>query len=136
MFKLNIQKTIRRFWEEEDASLTIELVMWIPVLLVGFQFLADVTISMMAQQDFHMIARDASRMVSLGQRSPAQAEDYMLERLADYAGANASVSVANNMVTSELIVPSESVTKISGKMIGTDIQADVTMWIERQGGGA
>ena len=110
--------------------------MWLPVLLVSFQFLAEVSVAMMAQQDFHLIARDASRMVALGQRTPAEAEDFIRDSLADYDGAKATVSIANNMVTSTLIVPAESVTSISGKLVGNDISADVTMWIERQGSGS
>ena len=130
-----IRRKAATFLKDEDASVTIELVMWMPVLLVGFQFVADISVSMMAQQDFHLVARDASRMVALGQRTPSQAEDYMRERLADYEGAIVAVSIANNMVTSELTIPAEAVTRISGKLTGSDINADVTMWIERQGNG-
>lgn len=136
MFLPNFRRWAVTFLKEEEASLTIELVMWLPVLLVSFQFLADVSIAMMAQQDFHLVARDASRMVALGQRTPAEAEGYMKERLAEYDGVKATVSIANNMVTSTLIVPAESVTSISGKLVGNDISADVTMWIERQGSGS
>ena len=136
MFVPNIRRWAVTFLKEEEASLTIELVMWLPVLLVSFQFLADVSIAMMAQQDFHLVARDASRMVALGQRTPAEAEGYMKERLAEYDGVKATVSIANNMVTSTLIIPAESVTSISGKLVGNDISADVTMWIERQGSGS
>ncbi|MEL6573524.1 MAG: TadE/TadG family type IV pilus assembly protein [Pseudomonadota bacterium] len=136
MFLPNLRRWAVTFLREEEASLTIELVLWLPVLLVSFQFLADVSIAMMAQQDFHLVARDASRMVALGQRTPAQAEDYIRERLADYDGAKASVSIADNLVTSTLVVPAESVTSISGKLVGNDISADVTMWVERQGSGS
>jgi len=114
--------------------MTIELVMWLPVLIFSFQFVADLSFSMMASQDFHVIARDSSRMVALGQHTPTEAEQMMLDRLADYENAQVDVYIVDNFVTSHITVPADSVTKISGKMTGKDLGAEVTMWVEKAGG--
>lgn len=129
-----VRHKLRQFWQDDEGNLTIELVMWLPVLLIGFQFVADLSISMMATQDFHVIARDASRMVATGQRNVAEAEEFMRTALADYDNALVEVVIANNFVTSTIEVPAESVTKISGRMTGQDLGAEVSMWVEKTGG--
>ncbi len=121
---------IRNFCRDDDGSYTVEIVMWLPALLVAFQFVTDATLAMLTQQNFYNVARDASRMVALGQRTIDEAESYIYTELAHVEGVTASVLLDNNFVTSSIDAPMESVTNMSGSFVNRDLSAEVSMWVE------
>ena len=81
MFKKKLKAMFHDFAREDDGSYTVEIVLWFPALLVAFQFVTDATVSLMYQQNFYDTARDASRMVALGQRTTEQAKSWIEEEL-------------------------------------------------------
>lgn len=130
----SILNNARRFGHDEDGSYTLEVVLWFPALLLAFQFVTDSTMALMHQQNFYNVARDASRMVALGQRTTTEAEDYIYDTLHNISAVSASVTIVNNFVTTEVSAPLTNLTNLSGSFIDRDLSAQVSMWVENYEG--
>ena len=130
MFKTAWGAKLKNFCRDDDGSYTVEIVLWVPALLVAFQFVTDATVAMLTQQNFYNVARDASRMVALGQRTTEEAQDFIYTTLSDVEELRASVLIDNNLVTSTIEAPLTSVSNMSGRFIDRDLNANVSMWVE------
>ena len=81
------------------------------------------------QQNLYNVARDASRQVSLGQRTSDEAEQIAATVLGVSADS-VTVAVDGDFVTTAISVPVEDYAKISGFFVNSDLTAAVSMWIE------
>lgn len=130
MRKWSWGRKIKDFRRDDDGSYTVELVLWFPAMMFAFQFVTDASVAIMSQQGFRDVARDASRMVALGQSSTADAQAFIYEALSHVEGVSASVTISNNFVTSEVAAPLSDIANLSGSFIDMDVDAKVSMWIE------
>ena len=130
MFIHTLKTRFRDFCRDDDGSYTVEIVLWFPALLIAFQFVTDATVSLLYQQNFYDTARDASRMVALGQRSTEEAQAWIVEELDHIADLDASVIIDNNFVTSSIEAPLGNIASLSGRFGGRTLSANVSMWIE------
>jgi len=129
-----LKKMLGGFRRNEDGGVTVELVMWIPAAAAAINFVTDTTLVMMTQQQMRDAARDASRMVALGQRSPEEAQAFMLSQLDNSGSFSANVYIDNNIVTASLAKAAENVTGSSVIYSGKTISSEVSMWIENHEG--
>lgn len=94
---------IDRFLRDEHGSVTIEFVLWIPVILVLVAIVIDATTIYVTHTEMWNVARDtARRMVTGSIRSEEQAVDYATAhrtiRLERPYCVDANYDPANNMV--------------------------------------
>lgn len=114
--------------------MSVELVLWTPILIGFVSLVADAAIAMRAQQDFYNVARDTSRMVALGQRSTEEAAAYAFERLSSVDELTVNVSIDNNFVETAIAAPASNYTSFVNFFGGDDLTAEVSMWIENYEG--
>lgn len=123
---------LKRLLRDECGGVTIEYVMWLPVLF-GFMMLsADATMLLQRQQVLYDAARDTSRQVALGQISTTAAETEILTRF-DTDGGNFStdVSIDGDYVTASISQPYSDITIFADSLIGSGtLSASVSMWVE------
>ena len=129
-----LYKRIVRFAREEHGNASLEVLLWMPALVLAFQLVTDSTVALLSKQSFYNVARDASRMVALGERTTQEAEEYIAVALADVAGIDASVVIENNIVTTRVATDIDNVTSLSGSFVDKQLTAKVSMWIENYEG--
>ena len=59
----------------EKGSATVEFVMWLPIFLLLFSAVTDVSLLLSMQSRMFDVARDSSRLVSLGRMTEAEADE-------------------------------------------------------------
>lgn len=124
-----LKQYLRNWRKEEGGSASIEFLLWVPVMVMFLTLATDATLLMHQQQNLINVARDASRQVSLGQRTSDEAEQIAATVLGVSADS-VTVEVAGDFVTTNISVPVEDYAKISGFFVNSDLNAAVSMWIE------
>lgn len=76
MCAIRALRRIRNFRKEEDASVTVEFVLWIPILCSLFLLATDATVAFMRQSQMWQVSRDTARIVSRHGMERGAAEDY------------------------------------------------------------
>ena len=120
----------RAFAVSEDAGVTIEYVLWLPIWIIIMTMTADATILFHQKSQFFLAARDMSRQVAVGAKNLAEAESSVETAFALVDGFDATVSESNGFVTTTLTAPFGSFTRLSSKIAGGSLTASVTMYIE------
>ena len=120
---------LRNWRKEEGGSASIEFLLWVPAMVLFLTLTTDATLLMHQQQNLYNVARDASRQVSLGQRTTGEAEEIAATVLG-VAADSVTIEVAGDFVTTNISVPVEDYAKISGFFVNGDLNAAVSMWIE------
>ena len=82
MRALRSYRRLRRFRLEEDASVTIEFVLWLPLLCFLFLIATDATVAFMRQSQMWQVSRDTARIVSRHGMTTSVAETYARENAA------------------------------------------------------
>lgn len=72
--KLGIPPAFRRFLKCTSGNASIELVLWLPLLVTIIVFILDVSLAMHAHARMWDVARDAARSVVMGTATEAEAE--------------------------------------------------------------
>jgi len=130
-----LSKRFRRFVDRSDGGLSVEFVMWLPVMVAFLGFSADATMLFFQQQLMYDGVRDASRQVSLGQKNSSDAQTDLSSRFGGSEdNIEAKVVINNGYVTSNVTVPFNNVLIFGGVFAGdARLSATVTMWIEESG---
>ncbi len=85
---------LKRLRQDESGSITVESVLWIPIYLLFFVLIADVSLMFHSQAQAQRIVHDANRQASKGDLTAAnQVEAAVRARLNDYS-PNATISSA------------------------------------------
>lgn len=69
--KLGMKRLRGRFLRDENGAVTVESVLWVPVYLLFFALIADVSLIFHGQAKALRIAYDGNRQASLGQFATA-----------------------------------------------------------------
>ena len=69
----------RTFRREENGGVTIEFVLWLPLLMSLFLIATDATVAFMRQSQMWQVSRDTARIVSRHGMTEAAAEAYALQ---------------------------------------------------------
>ena len=94
----------RRLARDESGSITVESVLWLPIYILFFALIADVSLMFHSQSQATRIVHDANRQVAKGDLTAAsQVEAAVRERLNDYS-PNATISSAFGATTVQTTV--------------------------------
>lgn len=100
-----------KFLRNEDGSSTIEVVLWLPVVLALLFFTIDVSMIYHSKAEISKIAHDTNRGIAVGRFANAlEAETYAMSRLSPIS-SNATVAVLadTNNVSTAVQVPSRDI---------------------------
>lgn len=98
---------VRRAINENDGSMTIEAVIWIPFFFAFLVFVADVSFVFFGQAQAYRILQDANRNLSIGRlETEEEVETYIDNALAKLS-PNATVNsvISNGTITSSAVIP-------------------------------
>ena len=105
---------IRKFLDARDGSVTVEFVLWVPFMVLSILIPVDGTMLLFRQAEMTDLARDASRQVALGYRTPEEAEDRLAVALDDGRDYTIDVRQENGFVTTTITVPFSDVLLFGG----------------------
>ncbi len=123
-------KHIRAALRGERASATVEFVVWLPFFIILLGAIADVSLLLNHQSRMFDVARDASRLVSLGRMTDVEAEAWARDSLAGKT-LEVEVTVLDGFVTTRVLAPYSNAIVFGRGFLGTNkISADMTMLME------
>lgn len=118
------------FSKDEDGSLTAEVAIWAPALIFVLALILDFAFLMILNASMWNAARDTARAVSIHRVLPADANDYLRERLLFRdAPYDVSVSTGPDQVDARVMLsgPKASLTPIMGRYVVGDLRVNVSM---------
>ncbi|RYG93168.1 pilus assembly protein [Loktanella sp. IMCC34160] len=97
----------RRFRKEETGSATVEAVLWLPLFVVVFVMIADVSFVFHRQSQMMRIVQDANRAFSVGRlSSEAETENFVTDALAGLSESAVAVTTLNaGVISTSVQVP-------------------------------
>lgn len=121
---------LRRFREQEDGSLTVEMAIWAPFLLCMLALIMDFAYLMVVNANMWSAARDTARAVSIHRVRPEEANDYLRSRL--FFGNNdyvVDVQVDRDEVDARISLPGAkaSLTPVMGRYVVGELKASISM---------
>lgn len=122
-----LKSYVGRLARDESGSITVESVLWMPIYLLFFTLIADVSLMFHSQAQATRIVHDANRQASVGvYTTSAQMEAAVRERLNDYS-PNATIDSAfgPTTVVTTVTMPVSDVAAIG--ILGTLVRADITV---------
>ncbi|MEM7613687.1 MAG: TadE/TadG family type IV pilus assembly protein [Pseudomonadota bacterium] len=129
MTRVKPSTSLKEFRKREDGTATVEFVLWVPIFILILGFVVDVTSVMLQQSRYYDIARDASRQVALGLKTPSEARTDVETVLG--AGISVSVSQDAQFATTTISAPlRELVTFFNAVPLSGSIESSVSMFRE------
>lgn len=105
-------RPFRRYRQREDGSVTVEFVLWLPILVLLISLTADAALLFGAKANVLRVVQDANRAASIGRlgdvdEMAAEAQDYVRARIG-YMGDNATITsvVTGNVISTTVVIPS------------------------------
>lgn len=123
---------LRRFGRQADGNLTIEYVLWLPVMAGLILLTTDATMLMHVQTTMTAAARDTARQVALGRATAAEAQAALLTRLGAGKGYVADVEVEDRFVTATIRLPFDRVLALGGVFPPGMLASRAVMYIEAE----
>lgn len=125
---------IKKFWRNEDGSATIEAVLWLPLFVVFFVMVADVSFVFHRQAQMLRVVQDANRAFSVGRLSDEDAtESFITTALLEVSdSAVATTSIGSGIITSTLRVPVGDLVAVGffAFLSGYDIEVESQHFLE------
>jgi len=129
---INMKKLLKRFICGERGNVTVEFVLWLPLIAGIIVATFDLNIVLMTQSNMYNVARDTARRVSTGQLNASTGQDYAQQYL-NYMGFEYGVEITTGEnVTVEITTSLGRVAALGvmGAMKGYNLNASVTMRTE------
>ena len=106
-----LRASLRGFGQRDEGNVTVEFVLWIPVLCTVLMLFVDTSLAYMSQSNFWNISRETARIVSRHAFDAAAAEAYARSRLdlGDYE-PEVEVAISGQAVTVTISALSSAVT--------------------------
>lgn len=103
-----------RFAQSQDGVLSVESVLWIPIYLLFFVVIADVSAMFSGQAKAVRIAYDGNRLASLGDlTTPQEVEAAVLARVHAFSpGATANTVFGTDSITTTLRMPASELAAV------------------------
>ncbi len=98
---------VRRFFQDETGSATIESVIWFPIFAVILAFIMNISLVFFNESQMLRVVQDGNRAFSLGRMADAEeVQAYILSRLA-YLEANMVVNttISGGFIMTNLSAP-------------------------------
>jgi Flp pilus assembly protein TadG len=116
------------FRRKEDGGVTIEFVLWMPVLVAFLFFATDVTLAFMRQSHMWQVSRDTARIVSRYGMDELQAEAYAVQQ-GTIGGVvpTVDVTVTTTEVLVQMTMPATSISPFNTikLAVGENLRASV-----------
>ena len=121
---------LRRRAADEDGSATIEAVLWLPFFILLFIMIADAAMIFANQSRIHRMVQDGNRNYVVGALANCDALETWLEDVTQKLApsASATCSIASNVVTSTVSIPSGEL-DLSG---ATGVFGGITIEVQAQ----
>lgn len=104
---------LRALWARDDAAVSVDAVLWMPVFIFLFALLADVSLILGDQARVLRVVQDTNRAVSIGRiRTSEDAEQYIRDQISDLS-PNAEVDTVVDdagVIHSTVILPVSDLT--------------------------
>jgi Flp pilus assembly protein TadG len=124
---------LRRFFSRSQGGMTIEFIMWVPVLVGVISLTVQTSMIFTTQSNYWSVARDTARIVARHAMTETVAETYAISQAStNMVTPTVDVTIGNSSVTVLISAPASSVTPFSGIGIlsGVTIGATVTQALE------
>lgn len=105
-------RKVRSFRRDDTGSATIEMVMWLPIIMFIFCLIADASLMFGKQAQVLRIVQDANRALSVGRlQSDMDAEAYIAQQIA-WMTQNAIITteVTAGVISSTVEIPAGDMT--------------------------
>lgn len=120
----NLARVLKRFYTDSQGGLTIEFVMWVPVLVGLISLAVQTSMIFTTQSNYWSVARDTARIVARHAMTKTAAETYATSRAAtSLTTPTVEVTISGAAVTVEIAAPAASITPFNG----IDVLSDVTI---------
>lgn len=122
-----LKSRLRQMARDECGSITVESVLWMPIYLLFFTLIADVSLMFHSQAQATRIVHDANRQASVGVYTTSnEMKAAVKERLDDYS-PNATITSAfgPTTVSTTVSMPVSDVAAIG--ILGTLIRSNITV---------
>lgn len=120
-------KCLKRFAKDSHGAVTVEAVVWLPIYLLFFGLIADVSLMFHGQARAQRIAYDGNRLASMGLLDTENAvESAVLARVESFSpGATVSTTFGASTVATTLTMPASDLTVIG--TFTTFMNLDITV---------
>jgi Flp pilus assembly protein TadG len=111
---LRFKGYLKRFRRDEHGSATIEAVLWLPMFVIFFVMIADVSLVFFRQTEVLRVVQDANRALSVGRFSgPAETEEYVRTVIAPLTTrAQVTTTVNSGVIDTVALVPVEDLVAV------------------------
>lgn len=120
----------RKFLNREDGSVTIEAVLWLPMFMLFFVMIADVSLIFNGQSRLQRLVQDANRYYSVGRlTSDAETEAFLQAATANMSSdVEVETTYDNdlNLIVTVLSVPAKDLEAVG--LISAFFDMRVTVW--------
>lgn len=112
--KLRKQANRGRFCRDENGAITVESVLWVPVFLLFFALIADVSLIFHGQAKALRIAYDGNRQASLGELASAtDTQAAILARIQEFApNATVNTSFGTDDIETRVVLPTNDLVAV------------------------
>lgn len=103
-----------RFFRDDNGAVTVESVLWVPVFLLFFALIADVSLIFHGQAKALRIAYDGNRQASLGEfANAAETQAAILARIQEFApNATVSTTFGTEDIETRVVLPTNDMVAI------------------------
>lgn len=120
-----LRRSPTRFFRDDDGTVTVESILWVPIFLVFFTFIVDVSNIFHGQAKAMRMAYDGNRQASLGTFSDAdETQTAILSRVQRFS-PNATVTTVfdTDSISSVVVMPTNDlvIVGIISKILNIDI---------------
>jgi TadE-like protein len=121
---LGFRSRLANFLRESDGSVTIEFVLWLPLLTALIGISADLALYFGLKAQMLRILQDANRAAAIGRlTTEAETEAFIMDSMGDYADvATVTTSFDEGSVITSITIPSADIT-VTGLMDMLTIEA-------------
>jgi len=105
---------MKRWHRDERGSATIEAVLWLPMFVIFFVMIADVSLVFFRQTEVLRVVQDANRALSVGRFSgAAETEEYVKTAIAPLTTrAQVTTTVNSGVIDTVALVPVEDLVAV------------------------
>ncbi|MGI9390319.1 MAG: TadE/TadG family type IV pilus assembly protein [Boseongicola sp.] len=116
-----------RFWRSESGSITAESVLWLPIFMVFFSIIADVSLVLHGQSKAMKIAQDANRHASTGfLDTNTEMETLVTARVSQFSpNATVTSTISNETVGTTITLPTNDLFVVG--FLGLFTNMDITV---------
>lgn len=129
-----MKRMLLAFGKRTDGSATVEIVIWLPFLILFFVLTAEISNIFFAKTKMEQIVADANRLFSVGVLDDQdELEEYVLAQLSSLSSnASYSASIGSQLVTGVATLPISDVllTSFFGDWFDFSISSSATQYIE------